>query len=509
MDNSTSLIKRRQILKTSVIGLGSLAFAPHLIGLGQSALAQNQTQNPFRRAYALPPLNTGDRSGNQVHFKLDLREGSKNFIGNLTTRTWGINGDYLGPVLRAHRGDKVSFSVHNSLQEAVALHWHGFILPAQMDGGPHQYILPGQTWQPSFEVIQAASTNFFHSHTHNKTGEHTYRGLAGLFYIDDETSSNLNLPTDYGVNDFPVVIQDRAFNRNGSFRYLSSMPDRMHGMHGDVMLINGVVTPTLAARSSLIRLRLLNASNARTYTLAFKDSRSFSVIAGDGGFLTTPVRVQNITLAPAERAEILLDLSDGRDAILYNQAVKNSGGGMMGMMGMGQNNQRFDIMRISAPQTNKKAIMPQQLITQPTWINNSPTKKRNFELQMQMGPRMMMSRVLGSQPFSISGKSMDMNVINHRVKANSLELWEISNPSMLAHPFHIHNTQFQIVARSSQPITPLERGLKDTVLVYPNEKVRLLVPFAHYSDPKYPYMYHCHILEHEDGGMMGQFTVEA
>jgi len=288
----------------------------------------------------------------------------------------------------------------------------------------------------------------------------------------------------------------------------------MHGMQGNTIMVNGVVTPTFEVKKTLVRLRLLNGSNARIYNLTFLDKRPFIVIAGDGGFLPSPTEVNQIRLAPGERTEILVDLSNGQDAILRNESSQQSSpntgmmGNMMGMMDAGS--ESFDIMRVSAKNALfTKFRIPIKIAPLPNWDNVTPTQQRKLKLEMAMGPRMMMSRLLGGSPFSISGEAMDMDVINFRVKSESFELWEISNDSMLAHPFHIHNTQFRIISRSSGSISAWESGLKDTVIVNPQEKVLLLIPFPEYSDPKRPYMYHCHILEHEDGGMMGQFTVEA
>ena len=202
------------------------------------------------------------------------------------------------------------------------------------------------------------------------------------------------------------------------------------------------------------------------------------VIAGDGGFLPAPAKVQKLKLAPGERAEILVDLSDGNGAILANRpSSAASGGGMMNqMMGMMNNGgEAFDIMRIEAPGSAKKTRIdiPQNMLALPDWKDAEPVTTRQFMLEMQMGPRMMMSNMMGKSPFSISGKSMDMSVINHQVKSNSIELWEVGNNSMLAHPFHIHDTQFIVLSKSRGSLSATETGLKDTVIVNPQEKVRL------------------------------------
>ncbi len=512
------MMNRRNFIRSTALGIGgvSLYAAGNFSGLVQARAASTDT-DPFRRTFFVPPVEEGKRDGNQVNFDLNIAPGISNFIGDLSTPTMGINGAYLGPVLRAKRGDRVSFTVKNSLTEKTTLHWHGFVLPARMDGGPHQVISPGETWNPEFDLIQPGATYWYHAHTHELTGKQVYHGLAGLFIVDDDVNLNSGLPVDYGVDDVPVIIQDRKFNEDGTFQYLGSMMDRMQGMKGDTILVNGVVTPTFKANRPLLRLRLLNGSNARIYNLAFHDRRPFIVMAGDGGFLSRPDKIQTLRLAPGERAEILVDMSNGSDAILINSPIKESSGrdsnAMMGnmMRMMDEPDKAFSIMKIEAPTSVEriKFIRPPSYEFTADWANAVPANKRRFQLEMQMGPGMMMSTMPGGSPFSINGDSMDMDVINLRVKSNTFEIWEISNDSMLPHPFHIHNTQFKILARSNRAITAAETGLKDTVLVYPREKVRLLIPFLAYSDPDRPYMYHCHILEHEDGGMMGQFTVEA
>ena len=512
------MMNRRNFIRSTALGIGgvSLYAAGDLSGLAQ-ALAASIDIDPFSRPFFIPPVEEGKRNGNQVHFDLNIAPGVSNFVGDLSTPTLGINGAYLGPVLRAKRGDQISFSVKNNLAEKTTLHWHGFVLPARMDGGPHQLISPGETWNPEFDLIQPGATYWYHAHTHKLTGKQVYHGMAGLFIVDDDVNLNSGLPVDYGIDDIPVIIQDRKFNRDGTFQYLGSMMDRIQGMKGDTILVNGVVTPTFKAKRPLTRLRLLNGSNARIYDLAFHDRRPFIVIASDGGFLTQPDKIRTLRLAPGERAEILLDTSNGLDAILINLSQKQSASrdsnATMGnkMRVTGEANKAFNIMKLEAPKSAEriKFIRPPVYKFTDDWAHAVPANKRRFQLEMAVDPGMMMSRMPGGRPFSINGESMDMDVINLRVKSNTFEIWDIGNNSMRPLPFHIHNTQFKIVARSHRAITSAESGLKDTVLVYPREKVRLLVPFLEYSDPDQPYRYHCHILEHEDGGMMGQFTVEA
>ena len=508
-------LSRRQFIQTLGISTAGLLL-PTLNG---SLLAKEQYA--ATDTFIVPPLDYGQRNGNHVTFNLNLQRGKSHILPGFTTPTLGINSNYLGPVLRAKRGDTVSINVQNNIGEESTLHWHGFTLPATMDGGPHQRIANGSTWNAKFQIRQPASTLWYHSHEFHKTGEQVYKGMAGLFYVDDETSDQLAIPSDYGIDDLPVVIQDRAFTADGEFRYASMMPEKMHGMHGDTILVNGVITPTLQARKTLLRLRLLNGSNARIYNLGFNDNRSFYHIAGDCSFLASPVSMNRLILAPGERAEVLVDVSDRKRITLksYKGAIKSSGSGMMGMM-MGRMgfDREFDIMQIDARQAETSPYAIPRSLIRPIRLNpNEAVRTRPMEMSMGMmgmGGMGMMGGMMrgrrggnGGGGFTINGQSMDINRIDFSVQRNTSEIWEVSNTSPLPHPFHVHNTQFQILGRNGKAAKAHESGLNDTVLVNPNEVVRILVPFRYYSDSKRPYMYHCHNLEHEDQGMMGQFTV--
>lgn len=452
-------------------------------------------------AFKVPPLDSGQRSGDTLNFNLQLGASNHQFFNGIDTAALGINQSYLGPVLRAKRGDNVRINVINHIGVPSTLHWHGMVLPAKMDGGPHQEIKSGGSLISEFKIRQEASTLWYHSHQMHQTGAQVYHGLAGLFIIDDNGSQKLGLPQEYGVDDIPCTIQDRRFNTDGSLSYIGSMHDRMMGMEGDTMLVNGVVTPTLQAKRSLLRLRLHNGSNARTYQLAFNDQRNFQVIASDGGFLAAPVTVDSVSLSVGERVEILVDVSDKK--VIQLQSQQSGGGGMMmGMMRrMSGGNEPFAVMTIDAKQIKKSThTIPDTLRT----TNAIPDPKasvttRQFDLQMGMG-------MMGGG-FKINGKTMEMSRIDFQVKRNSTEIWEVRNDSPMAHPFHVHNVQFHILDRNGKKPALIESGLKDTVLVQRGEVVRIVMSFPEYSDAKIPYMYHCHILEHEDQGMMGQFVV--
>ncbi|HEB97720.1 MAG TPA: oxidase [Sedimenticola thiotaurini] len=498
-------VTRRDLLTAAAaVGASGVAVTA-LYGSGRSAFAGAAR---FQRPLAIPPLLQGEVRDGVRRFDLTLQRGQREFLDGMQTPTAGINGAFLGPVIRVRRGEQVRLDVANRLGEASTLHWHGVHLPAKMDGGPHQVIEAGATWSPRFRIRQPASTQWYHSHLFHRTGVQVYYGLAGLFYIDDDQGDALGLPSDHGVDDIPLVLQDRSFARDGSFRYLTSMHDRMLGMTGDVMLVNGVVLPFLRVRRRLTRFRILNGSNARIYNLAFSDGRRFLQIASDGGLLPRPVPLTSVRLSPGERAEILLEMTPEDDLQLVHvppPARRARGGGMMGMMQgmMRSDDQPFSIMRlIGSGLEDAGTRPPRRLVEVPAWSEDEAVKTRRFVLEMGMG-------MMGGGGFRINGRAMDMNRIDETVRLGAVEIWEIVNRSPMAHPFHIHDIQFRILDRDGRPPPAGEQGLKDTVLVEPQETVRVITRFEHYADADSPYMFHCHILEHEDAGMMGQFVVVA
>lgn len=456
-----------------------------------------------RNALKIPKLIEGTTAIEKI-YELSIAAGNSTFLQGLSTPTIGVNGAYLGPTIRARAGDRVIMRVKNSLNEATTLHWHGLHIPARQDGGPHQVINPGEVWEPAFEIKQRASLCWYHAHLNEQTGEQVLRGLAGLFLIEDDESRGLRLPSEYGVDDIPLVVQDRRFNADGSFQYLSNVGDIELGYRGDVILVNGTVAPHLELRRQRTRLRILNGSNARIYTLGRDDGTDLVVIGADGSLLERPVRTRRLRFGPGERVELLLEMEADRTITLMSYPAD---GGMMGH-DMGVDQETFPIIEFRTRRLEPAAVsVPDQLIRVPQWDPAQAARSRRFTMDMatmSMGPMIgpMMDGSMG-----INGRSMDMDRIDERVPLGSVEIWEIENRTPLTHPFHIHDIQFRVLDRDGAPPLPYEQGLKDTVLVDPGSVVRVIAEFTDFADSGHPYMYHCHILEHEDAGMMGQFVV--
>jgi FtsP/CotA-like multicopper oxidase with cupredoxin domain len=483
---------RRNVLKYSALG-GAI------VGGGYAANryfnAPEQADVISALPLPIPPLMTGTKIEGKTIYNLTAQKGVSSFVKDQDTQTFGYNGNYLGPTISMQKGDDVALNVTNNLGEPTTVHWHGIHLPAKMDGGPHQTIASGETWQPEFKMQNEAATYFYHSHMMHKTDEQVYKGLAGMLIVHDSQSS-LDLPDVYGVDDFPLIVQDKDFSANGDMNYSAAI----EGVKGNTILANGANMPELEAPAQFVRLRLLNASNARMYNFGFSDNRSFHQIASDGGLLAKPVEMTRLLLSPAERGEILVDLSGQENTRLRLVSYSNEIANLTPFWAKDALDRKaFDILSISVgpslPIATKQ--IPENLAIINQLSEQSASVTRQFELKMG----------LFSGSMTINGLEMDIDRIDHTVKLGDIEIWEISNPADLAHPFHIHDIQFQILARDGNPPPENERGWKDVVLVKKGETVRVIAQFNDFADPETPFMFHCHILEHEDNGMMGQFLV--
>ena len=478
-------MNRRQFLTSSIIsalGLsacgGGSSNKIATSGTGGSGGASGKYKTPL----FIPEEIKGYTDEGVVIYNLSLQAGNRNFLGGKNTPTWGINGNYLGPTLRLTNGSKVNINYRNKLGEETTMHGHGMHVPAEMDGAVHQKIKPNATWTAAYTVKQQACTNWYHPHLMGKTAQHVMNGLAGMIIIDDDHSEALDLPKRYGIDDIPLIIQDRRFNSDGSFDYNPSRREKMHGWKGDTFMVNGVITPYLDIEAKQIRFRILNGSNARIYHFALASGKSFKQIATDNAFLETPVELTQLRLSPAERAEIIIDFSTnlGQTELFID---KNSNKNLF----------KININKVATVTT----VLPQTLVSLATLNPADSVNTRSFTLSGRMGN------------FMINGQTMNPSVINETVPLNAIEIWEVTNSMGMDHNFHIHATHFQLLERngSSTNVAANEKGFKDTVLIPANESVKLILKMIDYIDSKTPYMYHCHILEHEDLGMMGQFVV--
>jgi len=438
----------------------------------------------FVNPMAVPPLAPShvDAQGRRV-FELTARAGEHDF-GAGPVRTWGFNGDYLGPTLRAQRGEQVVVHVRNDLGEETSVHWHGMHLPAVMDGGPHQPIAPGGTWSPTWRVDQPAATLWYHPHPHGRTEAHVYRGLAGMFILTDEESAALPLPSEYGVDDFPVIVQDKRF-AGGRLQDRHSFGGS--GILGDTVVVNGTLGPYLDVTTERVRLRLLNGSTGRVYDFGFADGRAFTVIGTDGGLLEQPFETSQVMLSPGERAEIVVTMRPGERVVLRSNPP-DLGGGFLDRFHGGRDT--LDVLELRAADTlAPRPPVPQRLVDVPEPDAPGPTREFTFSGR------------------EINGRTMDMGRIDFAAEAGATELWRVHSLDGVPHNFHVHGVSFQVRSVNGAPPPAHLRGWKDTIYLRPHVRYELVVPLPAHADPDRPYMVHCHLITHEDQRMMAQFVV--
>ncbi|MBX9445000.1 multicopper oxidase CueO [Dickeya chrysanthemi] len=505
----------------------------------------------------VPPLLSPDAGGNLA---LKLQTGSMRWLAGLETATWGVNGGFLGPALRLEQGQAVTLNVTNTLPETTTLHWHGLEIPGNADGGPQAEITPGSTWSAAFRVEQPAATAWFHPHTHGVTGRQVAMGLGGLILIQDAASRALPLPSQWGVDDIPLILQDKRLDAKGQIDYQLDVMSAAVGWFGDLMLTNGTRYPQHHAPRGWLRLRVLNGCNARSLTLAAGDGRPLYVIASEGGLLAEPVQMSALTVLMGERFEVLVDARDGKAFDIVTLPVTQMG------MSLPPFDQPLPVLRIQPTLQPGAGQLPETLASLPTLPSTSGLKTRQLQLTMDpqldmLGMQALMQRY-GMQAMagmnmaehgSMSGMSMPsgsgQNGMNHgnmthgkmnhgamnsqtgqaaldmmsanringaafqmgqpmfEVKRGDLEVWSISGQGdMMLHPFHIHGTRFRILSENGKPPAAHRQGWKDIVHVE-GARSEVLVQFNHPAPKERAFMAHCHLLEHEDTGMMMSFTV--
>ncbi|MDX2431072.1 MAG: multicopper oxidase domain-containing protein [Bacteroides sp.] len=446
-----------------------------------------------------------------ISFELTLQNGTFSFYNDQSTTSMGVNGHVLGPTLILEKGDFVDIKVNNQLTETTTIHWHGLHVSAANDGGPHTAIAPSEVWNPGFTVLDKAGTYWYHPHLHENTNRQVSLGIAGLIIVRDEEEAALELPRTYGMDDFPLVIQTKDFDINKQIVVPSNSDD--------ILMVNATIDPYLNVPAQVVRLRLLNGSSQRVFNVGLSGNQAFYQIASDGGLLKKPELLTRLRIAPGERAEILIDFSGMAEQSIHLMsyaselqngtygAVYPGMGSMMSLNGYNPNplnGNNFNILKfeVVAPTKSPVHSIPENLADVKRVMEISAGITRTLTITPGlMGPNQL------NGDFLINGLSFDMELINFSIPLNSTEIWSISNRSSTAHPFHIHDVQFYVLDRNGIAPPANEQGRKDVILIHPMETVRLITQFTDFANDTVPYMLHCHMLTHEDQGMMLQFEV--
>ncbi len=433
----------------------------------------------------------------------------------------------LGPTISWQFGDNLAPTVLNRLDEVTTTHWHGAHVPQSADGGPHQRIQPDSIWEPEFVVKDKSATMWYHPHAMGLTYRQVQMGLSGMIYVEDPVGTDPLLgqiheilPTEYKVNDFPLIFQTKKFKRDAATNAIVIQAD--DGYKDDyTYMVNGIVDPVLDAPANMIRLRILNGDGKFSYNFEIIDENNnpvmFNLIATDAGYMTRSYGMSSILMAPGERTEWLLDLR-GRDGEVFY--IRNKVSGIPdGVIGNSSTTDGYAVDRnllkmVVGPSSGPPSPIVSFPISlypseQPPMSEVSKTRVKTF--------RKDMFDVSTKPLFNIDSTLMDMMVVNDVVRLDSTEIWTIKNITDIAHPWHIHDIHFWVteILENGVPLNKddypqLFDGPKDNVLVMPGWELSYIATFADYGTeimPNNSYMYHCHILPHEDNGMMGQFVV--
>lgn len=540
---NSSFLSRRDFLKWAGVGT-----AGAVSGLGLSTF-------PFVSHTLAQSDTTPD-----LEVRLRAVESEISILSGMPTRVWTYQGEviqgdeaalqsipdsYLGPIFKVRQGQHVRIQFVNELPEESIVHWHGLILPEAMDAHPRYAIASGESYVYDFIVINRAGTYWYHPHPHGATATQVYNGLAGLFIVSDDQEDAVSLPR--GIYDVPLVFQDRTFDADNQLVYIrggmmTQMMTQMMGFLGDNILVNGKPESVLDVETSAYRFRLLNGANFRVLKIGWEDGTPLTVIGTDGGLLASPIEKPYVTLSPGERVELWVNFngrSVGDQLSLMSLPFTGveMGGSMMGGMEMPEtttlpHGEAYPLLTVNIEKDSSEFLpLPEQLL--PLAFHRledavNSTAPRTFEIAMK------------NEVWTLNGRSFEMDAVadDEIVKANTLEVWEFINVvnadgmgghnmgnmnndsstmtgDQMAHPMHVHGVQFQIVERTIDEAFRegwetvregyVDEGWKDTVLLMPGERVKLLM---HFSDELGLFVYHCHNLEHEDLGLMRNFRIE-
>ncbi|WP_335869102.1 multicopper oxidase family protein [Bacillus sp. 2205SS5-2] len=465
-----------------------------------------------------------------------------------STTLWGYNGLFPGPTFKVWRNQKIRVLWKNELPQKhflpidttvhgaeknhpevrTVVHLHGSVTPDTSDGYPEAWFTRGfkevgpffSTKTYHYPNQQPATTLWYHDHAMGITRLNIYAGLAGLYIIQDKEEQSLRLPN--GPFEIPLLLQDRTLNSDGSLFYpaepdppvIGVNPSVIPDFFGEMILVNGKIWPYLEVEPRQYRFRLLNGSNARFYRLSLENRLPFFQIGTDQGFLARPVEIFELLLAPAERADVIIDFSSsvGETFILKNDAASPFPQG-----DLPDPESDGVVMKISVTKTISSPVdskLPCTLVPFPKFEEKSYYKRRPLLLNMRPDQYNRSIHLLNSRLW--------MDPITETPRLWSIEIWSFINVSKATHPIHLHLVRFQILDRQpfdqdiyqeeekivpcGQRISPdlNEQGWKDTVRANPGEITRIIVPFGPYTGL---FVWHCHILEHEDYEMMRPYVV--
>ena len=434
-----------------------------------------------------PVLQNASTQPHTVEVTLTAAPTRVSLMPDVLTSVYAYNGRVPGPTLEAHEGDRVIIHFRNELPEPTTVHWHGLHIPATSDGSPFNPIAPGQKYDYIFTLQPgSAGTYWYHPHPDHSTGGQIARGLFGSIVVRPAVDP---LPP---LTEKLLVLSDNRFLPDGAIdwadpRSPQGMIDETNGREGNILFVNGNVAPTtITIRSGEVqRWRIINASAARVYRLALS-GHTFLHVANDGGLFERPVEVNELVVANSERVEVLVRGTGAPGSRSVLQALPYD---------------RY------MPQTRPADWRVTRDLVTVQYATDAPVDPVAIPDRLRPVPALdrakaTVNRVISFSQGLINGRTMDMNRVDVRARLGATEIWTLENLVGMDHPFHLHGFQFQVLDRNGVP-EPF-RSWKDTINLPKHETARIIVRFDDYPGK---WMFHCHILDHEDHGMMGVLEV--
>lgn len=465
-------LTRRELLKRSAWA-GAMLTVPRV--------ASASERKPLR----IPPLIEVGR-GRPV--RLDLRPTQTQFNKGKLVEAWGVNGQYLAPTVRVKSGDFVKLTYANNLPQAVSVNIQGLLAPTQMIGSNHRKLEPKSSWSPIISVNQPACTGWYHADTMLNSAYQVYRGIAGLWIIEDAQSKTTGLPNKYGVNDVPLILQDQQIGKDGT-QILEAGRKQFFGKR---LFVNGQESAYHETARGWVRLRIVNASLSRAYDLRLDNDQPLHLIATGMGMLAAPMEMQSVPLAPSARVEVLVDLSEGNTVSLISGEKRDIFYKVKNLFS--DDNELTDNVILELRPEGMASVFTSKPEL-PAFDLNDFQLKVAQERQVNIRPS---DRLINRQRF-------DPKRIDFEVKQGSVERWYLKSSEAVG--FTLQGAKFIIETHDRQKTPHKALAWQDTLWLEKDQETTILVRFEHAASHTLPFSFGVSDLLLKDGGAMGQFAV--
>lgn len=465
---------RRQFLQR-------ITLASSMVVLPKTVMAEE------RKPLNIPPLIDVGR-GRPV--RLDLRPAQTQFNKGKLVDVWGVNGQYLAPTVRVKSGDFVKLTYVNNLPQAISMNIQGLLVSTEMIGSAHRKLESKSSWSPIVSVNQSACTCWYHADTMLNSAPQLYRGMAGLWIVEDAQSKKANLPNKYGVNDIPLILQDQLLDKEGK-QILDSNKAQFLGKR---LFVNGQESAYLNINRGWVRLRIVNASLSRPYELQLDNEQPLYLIATGQGMLAAPVEQKVIRLAPSERVEVLVDLNDGKTVSLISGKKRNILDKTKLLFA--DSDELVDNTILEFRPEGMAAVFTDKLQLPPFNLEDFNLKISN-ERKLELRP---LDKLINQQRF-------DPERIDFSVKQGNVERWYLTSNSDIG--FTLQGAKFIVETRNRQRIANKYLAWQDTIWLAKNQEVTILIKFDHLASEKLPFSFGVSDFMLRDKGTMGQFSVVA